>query len=62
MNRVTILLFTIDNFSLRNKRIEKWDWSIFIGGGGVQKAIGHILFTAKIFIELELFSTLAMIG
>ena len=39
------------------------DWSIFIGGlGPVQKAIGHILFFAKIIIDLELFSTSAMIG
>ena len=39
------------------------DRSIFIGGLGlVQKAIGHILFSAKIIIELELFSTSAMIG
>ena len=39
------------------------DRSIFIGGlGPVQKVIGHILFLAKIIIELELFSTSAMIG
>ena len=39
------------------------DLSIFIGGlGPVQKAIGHILFSAKMIIELELFSTSAMIG
>ena len=38
------------------------DRSIFIGGGGVQKAIGQILFSDKIVIELELVSTSAMIG
>ena len=45
--------------------VGKWvrDRSIFIGGLGlVQKAIRHILFCAKIIIELELFSSSAMLG
>ena len=36
--------------------------NIHWGLGPVQKAIGHIFFSAKIIIELELFSTSAMTG
>ena len=35
-------------------KVHMRDWSILIGGlGPVQQAIGHILFSAKIIIELE---------
>ena len=36
--------------------------NIHWGFGPVQKAIGHLLFFAKIIVELQLFSTSAMIG